>query len=40
MGTLTVGPGKQYQKIGDAVNASQDGDVVEIDAGDRSVRRR
>jgi Right handed beta helix region len=33
MTTLTVGVGKQYAHLKDAVNASHDGDVINIDAG-------
>ena len=33
-GTLTVGPGKTYQKVSDAVAAAQVGDTIEVDAGE------
>lgn len=32
--TLTVGPGKTYQKVKDAVAAAQAGDTIEVDAGE------
>jgi Ca2+-binding RTX toxin-like protein len=33
MAILTVGPGKQYARISDAVSASKDGDTVQVQAG-------
>lgn len=33
MATLTVGSGKQYAHLADAINASQDGDVIQVQAG-------
>ncbi len=32
--TLTVGPGKTYQTVKDAVAAAQSGDTIEVDAGE------
>lgn len=32
--TLTVGPGKMYQKVSDAVAAAKSGDTIEVDAGE------
>ncbi len=32
--TLTVGPGKTYQKVKDAVAAAKAGDTIEVDAGE------
>ena len=33
MATLTVGPGEEYSTLSAAVAASQDGDVIEVNAG-------
>ena|SRR5947209_5200844 len=33
MSTLTVGAGQQYQTLNSAVAASQDGDVIQVQAG-------
>lgn len=33
MAIITVGSGKQYSRIADAVKAAKDGDVVQVDAG-------
>ena len=32
--TLTVGPGKMYSKVSDAIAAAKSGDTIEIDAGE------
>ena len=33
MAVLTVGSGKQYSTVSSAINAAQDGDVVQVSAG-------